>query len=384
MFKEISSAFRNVVRTIDPVVQEVRASSPSRPMQGPLGLLSALASHARGMPAGSVQPPRSPLPDLLARQWRPGPVPARSCPTDATASPAQSFVGPVSPFTQVLPPCQPVAARMPADWHRPTVQLPRTAWSSLPSFRPGDPPTFEGDHVHAAARPSSSGHATLIQERSRVFGDLQPPGSPREADAQLRLALEQSRTEALLRSLPVIDENFDAAATADGTRMTDWDDLSADMQQVYPEKLTYYRELTAMQMIPSRIEHALDQAGMRSVPNDGITNDGRNNCFLISLLQHATGDYRSSHSARVDQYRHILSAASHFDLADNEKISADSEAARAMVDLINGDPDVRPKLRVEVMSELNGVVHRDRLGSDAADARIVVIWDKGGHFEAVA
>ncbi|AOR73351.1 hypothetical protein BBJ41_38215 [Burkholderia stabilis] len=188
----------------------------------------------------------------------------------------------------------------------------------------------------------------------------------------------------MLKSLPVIDENFDAAATADETRITDWDDLSADMRQVYPDKLAYYREVTSAQMTTSHIQRALDRAGMRSIPNDGETNDGSNNCFLISLLQHATGDYRSSHSARVDQYRTILSAASHLDLAGNEKISAGSSAARALVDLINSDPGVRPKLSVEVVSELNGVVHRDRLGSEAMNARTVVIWDKGGHFEAVA
>ncbi|OXJ06544.1 hypothetical protein [Burkholderia sp. AU6039] len=188
----------------------------------------------------------------------------------------------------------------------------------------------------------------------------------------------------MLKSLPVIDEHFDAAATAGGTSFTDWEDLGADMQRVYPDKLAYYREVIVRQTTTSHIQSALARAGMRSIPNDGMTNGGRNNCFLISLLQHATGDFRSSHSARVDQYRSILSAASHLDLAGNEKISTGSKAARALVDLINGDPDVQPKLRVEVMSELNGVVHRDRLGSEAMNARTVVIWDKGGHFEAVA
>ncbi|HDR9586735.1 TPA: hypothetical protein QDC22_004182 [Burkholderia stabilis] len=384
MFKGITGALRHIDRTIDRAVNEVRVSAQSRPMQGPFGLLSALASQARSMSAGASQIRRGPLPDVSAYQWRPGPAPVRSYPTEPAASPAHPFVGPVFPFAQVQPPHQPVAERVPVGWHRPAVQVPGTAWPSQPSFRPGHASIVEGRHLPTVPWPTTSGHAAFIQERRRGFDGLQPPASQAEEDAQLRLALEQSRTEALLKSLPVIDENFDAAATADETRITDWDDLSADMRQVYPDKLAYYREVTSAQMTTSHIQRALDRAGMRSIPNDGETNDGSNNCFLISLLQHATGDYRSSHSARVDQYRTILSAASHLDLAGNEKISAGSSAARALVDLINSDPGVRPKLSVEVVSELNGVVHRDRLGSEAMNARTVVIWDKGGHFEAVA
>ncbi|WP_175034913.1 hypothetical protein [Burkholderia lata] len=384
MFKGISGALRHIDRTIDRAVNEVRVSAQSRPMQGPFGLLSALASQARGTSTGASQPRRSPLPDLSAYQWRPGPAPVRSYPTEPAARPVHPFVGPVFPFAPVPPPHQPVAERMPVSWHRPAVHVPGSAWSSRPSFLSGYASIVEGRHLPTVWRPAASGHTAFNQARRRGSGDLQPPASLAEEDAQLRLALEQSRTEALLKRLPVIDGNFDAAATADETRITDWDDLGADMRQVYPDKLAYYREVTATQVTTSHIQRAVNRAGTRAIPNDGRTSEGSNNCFLIALLQHATGDYRSSHAARVDQYRTILSAASHLDLVGNEKISAGSRAARALVDLINSDPGVQPKLSVEVVSELNGVVHRDRLGSSAMNARTVVIWDKGGHFEAVA
>jgi len=218
---------------------------------------------------------------------------------------------------------------------------------------------------------------------SRTFTDLRPPATLAEERAQLRLALEQSRTEAFLKDLPAIDEHFDAGASAHGGRITDWDELPADIQQLYSSKLEYLQEAVAANMTSPRIERALTRAGMHAVPNDGVTAGSTNNCFLISMLQHATGNFDSSHPALVRQYREILKKAPGVRLPDNEKISARSAPAVRLVDLINADPGVQPKLKVEVISELNGVVHRDSLGSDEPDARKVVIWDRGGHFEAV-
>lgn len=70
MFKGITGALRHIDRTIDRAVNEVRVSAQSRPMQGPFGLLSALASQARSMSAGASQIRRGPLPDVSAYQWR--------------------------------------------------------------------------------------------------------------------------------------------------------------------------------------------------------------------------------------------------------------------------------------------------------------------------
>jgi hypothetical protein len=65
-------------------------------------------------------------------------------------------------------------------------------------------------------------------------------------------------------------------------------------------------------------------------------------------------------------------------------MSADSDAAHKLVELINADPGLKPKINVVVVSEQNGVVFRDHLPRDPlAEARTVVIWDQGGHFEAL-
>ncbi len=284
--------------------------------------------------------------------------------TGAGARLAEASVRPVSAFPPTSSLHQSVFEHVPANWS-PPVRL-----------RESD---GETDQMRSApSSPTAEPTAT-----PRVFTDLRAPTSLEEEQAQLHLALEQSRTEAFLKALPAVGENFDAAATAGGSDRTVWKDLPPDIRQHYPSELEYDLELASTLTNPRHIEQALSRAGMHAVPNDGITAEGRNNCFLISMSQHETSDYSSSHPARVDHYRDILNTAPDLNLAANEKLSADSPAAHALVDLINGDPSVQPKLKVIVISVSDGVVHQDHLGSSAPDARTVVIWDKGGHFEAV-
>ncbi|WP_175675774.1 hypothetical protein [Burkholderia ambifaria] len=333
-----------------------------RTMHRPAGPLAGLASSPPRAATDAVARERSAPSAPMLSPGRPGTaapaiaaVSIRRHQAEATAvSRMFAAAGPASPSAPMPPTRDSVFAQLHLGWPRPPVQVPR--------------PTA-----------TASSHAA----RSRTFTDLRPPATLAEERAQLRLALEQSRTEAFLKDLPAIDEHFDVSASAHGGRITDWDDLPADIQELYSSKLEYLHEAVATNMTATRIERALTRTGMRAVPNDGITAGGTNNCFLISVLQHATGNFDSSHPALVDQYREILKKAPGERLPDNEKISARSASAVRLIDLINGDPDVQPKLKVEVISELNGVVHRDSLGSTAPDARTVVIWDRGGHFEAV-
>ena len=252
-----------------------------------------------------------------------------------------------------------------------------------PMFAPGTTtsagPRIPAHEPRAEARPMPSSGSL------RFPTDLRPPASPEEEREQLALALEQSRVEAFLKDLPFASANFDAAAA--GESVTDWERLPAEIKGVYTSKAEYEQEVTATLMATPNIERALTGARMHAVPNDGMTVGGSNTCFGKAFFQHVLKDYSSPHSAHVDQhvdqYWDILSAAPHLNFAPNEKMSSGSEAARTLVDLVNADPDVQPKLKVVVISEVNGVVHRDTLGSDAPDARTVVILDKGGHFEAV-
>jgi hypothetical protein len=217
--------------------------------------------------------------------------------------------------------------------------------------------------------------------RGRSFGDLRP--RLEEEWAQLRLAIELCRTEAFLKDLPSIRENIDAAATTDSSAAIDWDDLPAESRELHRSRPAYYEEVTSTQLAAPHIEEALSRAGMCAVPDEGITTGGINNYFLIALLQHATGNYPSSHAALVDLYSDILSFTPHFEPAADEKISSYDNTTRTLVKLINGDSSIQPKLSVVMISEHRGVVHRGHLEPNASDAHKVVIWDRGGYFEAV-
>ncbi|NRO99573.1 hypothetical protein GWC77_27320 [Paraburkholderia sp. NMBU_R16] len=285
-------------------------------------------------------------------------------------------------------------------------QTPRDARSDVPArMKQHQPDSWPA----GAARPSSAFHtvglwpppwqSALLRRSPPNLIEFRPPTSIEEESKQLQMAIEQSRTEFFLRSLPSIGENFDVAAAADRGEIDAWEDLEPDIKALYASEREFTDEVVMRMGKPRHIERALKLAGMRSVANDGTTYINKqngekeaktNNCLLIALMQHATVDYGSVLSEfvnnTVNQYRNILASLSFTDaekVTENQKISAESHAARVLVDLINDDPSVYPKLSVEIIAEHDGVVYRHRIGSSDRDARTVVVVDRAGHFEAV-
>ena len=57
--------------------------------------------------------------------------------------------------------------------------------------------------------------------------------------------------------------------------------------------------MRAQRKISNKLYNWFNQNGYRIVPNSGKNN----NCLLISLLQHATGDYKSQHSEKAAYYK---------------------------------------------------------------------------------
>lgn len=58
-------------------------------------------------------------------------------------------------------------------------------------------------------------------------------------------------------------------------------------------------------------------------------------------------------------------------------------AARLAVDLLNANQKDEDKLDVWIISMVDGKPHIDKLESGSPSARVVGIWDKGGHFESI-
>jgi hypothetical protein len=190
------------------------------------------------------------------------------------------------------------------------------------------------------------------------------------------LAAEKRCVDHFLRALPLIDLDFDVAGTPHAREASvEYDALEPGIREVYETtgggQAQYLREVASERTTRTEIDHALKCSGMYAVPNDGITPKGRNNCLFLSIL----------HFLPIDPvYRKQLN------LNHDDQISATSKAARNLLELINADHGLEPKLNVVVVSEQNGVVFRDTIRQQnlPSNARTVVIWDQGGHFEAIA
>jgi hypothetical protein len=206
------------------------------------------------------------------------------------------------------------------------------------------------------------------------------PQSVAQEQEQLQRALKLSLEEYNSRSF--LDEVQQSAQETDDA-ITPFQELPPEIQEVYGDALEYEAEVTASKSTSTNIGQLLEKHSMHIVENDGKTACGENNCLLISMLQHATGDYQSNHDFHVDYYRSVLESLPQHAVMPNEKISAASVAARTLVELINENSSLQHKLDVVVVSQVGKQLFSDRISSGAPNARTVFIVDHGGHFEAI-
>lgn len=110
-------------------------------------------------------------------------------------------------------------------------------------------------------------------------------------------------------------------------------------------------------------------------PNSGK----ENNCLLISLLQHVTGDYESQHSKRAQYYKSILQSVSKGTINSFDPLYSDSDWTTFMINKIN--QDYKTDFSVDFYSaDGDGKPAILRVGEGKNS---VIIFDQGGHFEAV-
>jgi hypothetical protein len=130
--------------------------------------------------------------------------------------------------------------------------------------------------------------------------------------------------------------------------------------------------------------------GMKVVENDGVISENSvNNCFFISIAQHALRTYDTSNDVR-ELVREIREKFVNEDPSSrNQAITSTSQHAREAVQLINEKEWVQPKLRFYVvsMSPVDGRyrIHCDVVGPTndyKGPVRECGIIDLHGHFEA--
>lgn len=114
---------------------------------------------------------------------------------------------------------------------------------------------------------------------------------------------------------------------------------------------------------------------LQVVPNSGTNN----NCLLISLLQHASGNYRSEHLEEAKHYKAILASLSGGDIWLSDSLFEDTHLMARLIDQINQDyeSDIRAEFYVGTSSDEPGV------RTTGTGTRPVIIFNQVGHFEAV-
>lgn len=118
---------------------------------------------------------------------------------------------------------------------------------------------------------------------------------------------------------------------------------------------------------------------------DVKTNSGNsNNCLIISMLQHVTGDYHSDHVAQASHYKQKLAEQSGNEISTSEALHSDTALTAWMIGQINRDYFGEQKQRHVcfwmVTADLDG---NPAVRSIGEGQRAGVIFDGAGHYEAV-
>ncbi len=111
-----------------------------------------------------------------------------------------------------------------------------------------------------------------------------------------------------------------------------------------------------------------------------ISNSGKNNnCLLISLLQHATGDYRSEHHEKAAHYKSILEKESNFHIGRLDPLYFDTHLIANLIHRIGKDHGREMSVNF-CFADADGNYAEHIVGSGN---NTVMVFDQGGHYEAV-
>lgn len=111
-----------------------------------------------------------------------------------------------------------------------------------------------------------------------------------------------------------------------------------------------------------------------------VSNQGENqNCLLISLLQHATGNYHSQHAEAARSYKDRLVRESQGQIGQYDALCDDTALMTALIKRINAR--YQSDMRVDFYTaDLNG---NPAIRSVGDGNKPVIIFNQVGHFEAV-
>ena len=134
-------------------------------------------------------------------------------------------------------------------------------------------------------------------------------------------------------------------------------------------------EFNALHIINNKLRNWFADRRMTVVPNQGKNQ----NCLLISLIQHATGNYKSQHAKAASDYKDLLIRQSQGQIGKFDALHDDSELITALVKRINAR--YQTDMRVDFYTaDLDG---NPAIRSVGDGKKPVIIFNQVGHFEAV-
>ena len=146
------------------------------------------------------------------------------------------------------------------------------------------------------------------------------------------------------------------------------------------ESDSLHAERQAQQTLNGQLRHWFDTNGFDVKPNSGNSN----NCLIISMLQHVTGDYHNDHVDQASHYKQKLAQQSGHEIKTSHALHSDTALTSWLIDQINHDYFGQQKDRYVcfwmVTADLDG---KPAVRSIGEGQRAAAILDGAGHYEAV-
>lgn len=146
------------------------------------------------------------------------------------------------------------------------------------------------------------------------------------------------------------------------------------------ENDSLHAERQAQKKLNDQLRHWFGTHGFDVKLNSGNSN----NCLIISMLQHVTGDYHSDHLDQASHYKQKLAEQSKNEIGTSQALHSDTALTAWMIGQINRDYFGEQKQRYVcfwmVTADLDGKPAVRCIGEGQ---RAAAILDGAGHYEAV-
>lgn len=194
-------------------------------------------------------------------------------------------------------------------------------------------------------------------------------------DSQFAEYITPEQQQALESGDVIAQQTADDAALAMGIQASLDEMDKQENTAKAPSRIIPDEALHAQRSIIGKLRNWFAERKMTVVSNQGKDQ----NCLLISLLQHATGNYQSQHEEAARHYKKILTKESHEPIGKTDALFDDTTLITSLIGRINSR--YNSDMRVDFYTaDLNG---EPAIRSVGTGKKPVIIFNQVGHFEAV-